>query len=229
MGPSLVPVDDDNKGSLEDIHQADCIVMFKVDLDEEIRVAGSLVKRAINQNGAKLILVDNGENSYDKHASLKLDLNRIDDSQIDEAKELFNQSSNPIVIYGTNANTQEVEELKLHCPNAKMLGLLPGANSKGLLNLGIAGNIQDAKAVYILACDDDLVDKSEYDFVLLQTSYLTPKAEKADVLLPSPIWAEKEGTFTNIDGKVQKVAKIIDAPDEVKANELVINSLSEKL
>ena len=253
MGPTVASVDG-REGALADIHDSDCVLMYKIDLDEEFRVVGSFVKLRVYKEDAKLVLVDDSENSFDEHATLKLKVERAAGSlnieMNDEAaeglharrtkrggeasfhntaKELLNQASSPVIIYGTNASAQEVEKLATLCENAKLVGLLPGANSKGLLDLGIDGSadIQNAKALYVLACDDELAEfnRGNADFVVLQTSYFTPEAEKADVLLPSPIWAEREGTFINMDGKVQKVAKIINPPDGVQANELTITRI----
>lgn len=231
MGKSLASIDLCD-GSPADIHSADCVVMFKIDLDEENSVVGSFVKRAIDQNDAKLILIDDGENSFDKHASLRLDLDHLAETheKVDAAKKLLAHAFSPVIIYGTNASSKEIEKLAAHRGNAKLIGLLPGANSKGLIDLGIDGkaNLQKAKAVYVLACDDELVGKFDQDFVVLQTSYLTPEAKNADVILPSAIWAEKDGTFTNIDGLEQEYTKIIDVPDGVLANEESLQRIAKK-
>jgi formate dehydrogenase (NADP+) alpha subunit len=47
------------------------------------------------------------------------------------------------------------------------------------------------------------------NFLVVQDMFLTETAKLADVLLPAASFAEKEGTFTNFEGRVQKVQRAI--------------------
>lgn len=49
----------------------------------------------------------------------------------------------------------------------------------------------------------------EAEFVVVQDIFLTETAEYADVILPAASFAEKDGTFTNTERRVQRVHKII--------------------
>jgi NADH dehydrogenase/NADH:ubiquinone oxidoreductase subunit G len=139
-----------------------------------------------------------------------------------------------VIIYSANTTADELETLLSLSGKTKLLGLLAGANSKGLFNMGINGkvDINSAKALYVLACDDELKGKfNRYnsDFVVLQTSHATPEMEDADVILPAEIWSEKDGSITNIDGLVQKVVKTIDSPEGVQSNRVTIEALDSKI
>jgi predicted molibdopterin-dependent oxidoreductase YjgC len=48
------------------------------------------------------------------------------------------------------------------------------------------------------------------DFLVVQDMFLTETAELANVVLPAASFAEKEGTFTNFEGRVQRVQKVIE-------------------
>ena len=48
-------------------------------------------------------------------------------------------------------------------------------------------------------------------FLVVQDIFLTETAEMADVVLPAACFAEKEGTFTNSDRRVQRVRKAVSA------------------
>jgi formate dehydrogenase major subunit len=48
------------------------------------------------------------------------------------------------------------------------------------------------------------------DFLVVQDIFLTETAKLADVVLPATSWAEKEGTFTNSERRVQMVRAAID-------------------
>jgi predicted molibdopterin-dependent oxidoreductase YjgC len=48
------------------------------------------------------------------------------------------------------------------------------------------------------------------DFLVVQDVFLTETAKLANVVLPAASFAEKEGTFTNFEGRVQQVRKVIE-------------------
>jgi predicted molibdopterin-dependent oxidoreductase YjgC len=48
------------------------------------------------------------------------------------------------------------------------------------------------------------------NFLVVQDMFLTDTAKLADIVLPAASFAEKEGTFTNFEGRVQRVQKAID-------------------
>jgi NADH-quinone oxidoreductase chain G len=48
---------------------------------------------------------------------------------------------------------------------------------------------------------------SRLDLLIVQDIYLTETARMADVVLPANSWSEKDGTFTNLERRVQRVRK----------------------
>jgi NADH-quinone oxidoreductase chain G len=49
------------------------------------------------------------------------------------------------------------------------------------------------------------------DFLVVQDIFLTETAELADVVLPALGWAEKDGTYTNLERRIQLLRKAIDS------------------
>ena len=107
-----------------------------------------------------------------------------------------------------------------------------------LMEIMAAAGKGDIKALYImgenpLLSDPDLkhVEKElrNLDLLIVQDIFLTETAQMADVVLPSTSFAEKEGTFTNTERRVQRVRKIVDAPGEAKADWEIISELSTKM
>ena len=81
------------------------------------------------------------------------------------------------------------------------------------------------KAMYIigenpLVSDADLnhAEKSleRLEFLVVQDIFLTETARKADVVLPSACYAEKEGTFSNTERRVQRVRKAVEPPGDAR-------------
>jgi len=67
------------------------------------------------------------------------------------------------------------------------------------------------------------------DFLVVQDMFLTETARLANVVLPAASFAEKEGTFTNFEGKVNKVRKAVDAPGESLSDWEIILRLADKM
>jgi ferredoxin-nitrate reductase len=55
-------------------------------------------------------------------------------------------------------------------------------------------------------------------FLVVQDAFLTETAQLADVVLPSAMWGEKTGTFTNADRTVHLAEKAIDPPDGARTD-----------
>jgi predicted molibdopterin-dependent oxidoreductase YjgC len=62
----------------------------------------------------------------------------------------------------------------------------------------------------------------QLDFLVVQDIFLTETAVLADVVLPAASFAEKDGTFTNTERRVQRVRKAIDPVGSARADWQII-------
>ncbi len=96
---------------------------------------------------------------------------------------------------------------------------------KGLTIIEIMHAIEDdkIKALYIMGENPALSDPNlnrtrkaleSVDFLVVQDIFLSETAEYADVVLPSTCFAEKDGTFTNTERRVQRVRKTLAVPGQ---------------
>jgi formate dehydrogenase alpha subunit len=69
----------------------------------------------------------------------------------------------------------------------------------------------------------------QLEFLIVQDIFPTETAVMADVILPAATFAEKDGTFTNTERRVQKLNKAIDPPGQAKADWEIINVLSARM
>ena len=66
-------------------------------------------------------------------------------------------------------------------------------------------------------------------FIVAQASYASPVTDLADVVLPVEMWAEQDGHFVNLEGRVQAAHKALTAPDEVKSNVEALRAVAARL
>jgi formate dehydrogenase alpha subunit len=67
------------------------------------------------------------------------------------------------------------------------------------------------------------------DFVLVQDIFLNETGEYADVLLPAASFAEKDGTFTNSDRRVQRIQTAISLPGEARPDWEILCDLARRV
>ena len=111
-------------------------------------------------------------------------------------------------------------------PGLKVTDMIPKAHDGSLKALYIVGENP-------LVSDPDLnhAEKSidNLKFLVVQDIFLTETAQKADVILPSCCYAEKEGTFTNTDRRVQMVRKAVEPPGEALEDWKIICGIATRM
>lgn len=119
----------------------------------------------------------------------------------------------------------QVDDLK-DKPGLTVTEMMPGVEEEKIKALYIMGEnpvLSDPDKNHI----EKIFDK--IDFLVVQEIFLTETAKKADVVLPGTCFAEKDGTVTNSERKVQRVRKALDAPGEAKDDLWIISALSQKM
>jgi len=96
----------------------------------------------------------------------------------------------------------------------------------------------EVKTMYIMGEDPVLTDPdtnhvrhalSQLEFLVVQDIFLTETAKHADVVLPAACYAEKEGTFTNTERRVQRVRKAVEPPGQARPDWEIIVDLSARM
>jgi formate dehydrogenase alpha subunit len=67
------------------------------------------------------------------------------------------------------------------------------------------------------------------DFLLVQDIFMNETGEYADIIFPATSFAEKNGTFTNTDRRVQMIRPAVKAPGEAKDDWEIISTLGKKI
>ena len=70
---------------------------------------------------------------------------------------------------------------------------------------------------------------NKVDFIVMQDAFMNETARFADVILPAAVFAEKEGTFTNSERRIQRVRKAVDPPGEALPDWEILIMLANKM
>jgi formate dehydrogenase major subunit/formate dehydrogenase alpha subunit len=67
------------------------------------------------------------------------------------------------------------------------------------------------------------------EFIVVQEIFFTETGHFADVILPAASFAEKEGTFTNTERRIQRVRRAVPSPGEAKPDSWIIAELARRM
>ena len=115
---------------------------------------------------------------------------------------------------------------------------LPETTGLGLSQIVEAAGNGDLKAAIVVGnspnftngrLGDALEAFSKLDLLVVHETFLTPLAQRADVVLPRTTFAEKDGTFTNLERRVQRIKPAVSRNDSAPAEGWVLTQLAELL
>jgi len=114
----------------------------------------------------------------------------------------------------------------LHMAASRMGGLMLGWAQPG----GIA-DLVAAKPKLLFALGADEVDFAKFDgsFKVFVGHHGDKGAAAADVILPAAAYPEKNGTYVNVEGRVQMSDKAVFAPGDAREDWSILRALSEVL
>ncbi len=115
---------------------------------------------------------------------------------------------------------------------------LPAAPGLTTIEIGDAAGRGEVRGMYImgenpLMSDPDLHAAREHfenlDFLVVQDIFMTETAAIADVVLPASSWAEKDGTYTNTDRRVQRVRPALPPPGQARQDWAIVADLAHRM
>ncbi|MBK8905575.1 MAG: NADH-quinone oxidoreductase subunit NuoG [Anaerolineaceae bacterium] len=148
------------------------------------------------------------------------------------------------------------EEARAGRPNNGLIPVWPHNNTQGAWDMGIhpalepgykavanpgmsaaemyaAAQSGELKAMFVLAADpigDGLMaDRGKLDFLVVQELFLTETAAQADVVLPAQSWAEREGTFTSGERRVQRYYPAIQPVGDARPDWQILAQIGERV
>jgi len=100
----------------------------------------------------------------------------------------------------------------------------------GALDLGFVGGRMDgAEFVYLLGADELEMAKLGRAFVVYQGHHGDAGAHRADVILPGSAYTEKDATWVNTEGRVQRGFRATFPPGDAREDWTIIRALSSAL
>lgn len=216
--------------SIEELEHAKTIISVGMDLPNDQPIVYLRVHKGVRRR----------KNTWHKAGTLAEGLQKL--------------TEGAVLLLPHNLTPAEYDLAKLMCEqaSAKLNILLPDSNSWGAPEAGAlpgesgldtGGILQAAadghmKLLYILGADPvvryhdpALAQKAlqRAELTVVQELFLTETAKRADLVLPAASFAEKDGTFVNIEGRHQKIQAAINPPGKARPDWRILADLIARL
>ena len=109
------------------------------------------------------------------------------------------------------------------------LGLLPGEGGRDVSGILAGAKAGEIDVIYLLGADEIETSGLSDAFVIYQGHHGDNGAHIADVILPGAAYSEKNATWVNTEGRVQRGSRAVFPPGEAREDWTIIRALSEVL
>jgi NADH-quinone oxidoreductase subunit G len=225
---------------LSSLDNADVILLIGTNPRLEASIVNARIRKAVKL-GAKVFSIGNpGDLTY-KIDFIGDNLGLLDDiinNKIQISSEL-QKAKNPIFIIGESALTKNNSDYVVNsCKKIlKKIDKLSGLNilhqsaaTVGCLLLGVYTDeydrIFESDVIYLLGADEVKISKKNNQFIIYQGSHGGENSNIADVILPSAAFTEKDGTYVNMEGRIQKSYKSSFPLDGAKEDWKIFSELT---
>lgn len=109
------------------------------------------------------------------------------------------------------------------------IGFLPQKGGKSFAEIIAGTKSDDIEALFLVGVDefDARINVGWKTFVVYQGHHGDLAAQRADVILPSAAYTEKDGLYVNTEGRPQLARRVVEPPGEAKEDWAIIRALSE--
>ncbi|MBP9500922.1 MAG: NADH-quinone oxidoreductase subunit NuoG [Candidatus Promineofilum sp.] len=150
----------------------------------------------------------------------------------DEAVAHAGRKNSGLVPVWSHANTQGAWDMGIHPAYGPGYSAIanPGLDAAAIYSGAADGSLE---ALFVLGTDpvgDELLDgRGQLSFLVVQELFMTETAAVADVVLPAQSWAEREGTFTSGERRVQRYYPAIPPAGEARPDWQILAQIGERV
>ncbi|AHX05060.1 NADH-quinone oxidoreductase subunit NuoG [Ehrlichia japonica] len=244
---------------ISNIENADLCLLINTNIRLEAPIINARLRKRYLQGGfrvASLGLYNNFNYKVENLGNNCLVLDDILHERVPSFSELLKYAKNPMLIIGQDAligeNGNSIFTLAakiaekfnmlrndwngfnvLHKAAARVggldVGFVPNSNTNLISNIINGISSGEIEVLYLLGADEVEISPSESSFIIYQGHHGDRGAQIADVILPGAAYTEKNATYVNTEGRVQRTNIAVSPPGIAKEDWLIIKELSRYL
>ena len=214
-GRTAIPAPAGETMRIKEIDDARVIVVVASDLENDVPIIDLRVKKAVTKRGARLIVVNPEGVDLDRHPGTVHIRNEKGSAAAEVRKlashDLLKNPGGPVaILFGDGYGSEDMTELATACGDlaqqvgGKEMPLYRATNERGALAAGIAGwdKLDGVDTLFSWGPLPTAGIPSSVKFVAAWDHLPRPGYENA-VVLPAATFAERQGSYTNVEGTVQ--------------------------
>ena len=231
------------------IDETDLLILVGTNPKTENPVLNARIRKAVSINGLEVAVIGPANNltyNYNHLGNSIQTLKELADGTHPYSERLA-QAELPMIVVGSETLTRPDAKTIRNLVNdlASKSNLIneeeawngvnilhSEASRVGALDLGITPrkSMEDAKVVFLLGADNfDHSDIPEDAYVIYMGTTGDEGVYYADLILPASSYLEKQGTYVNMDGRVQQSRSAVSPPGFSRDDWMVLRALSEEL
>ena len=241
--------------TISSIEEADSLLIIGSQPRYEAALLDARIRKSWLANGMKIARIGGGDKASYPIEELGSEINIIDQiyKGNHSYNKVLEKSNKPLFIIGENVLNRKdgygvlgrIREIAkkykamsdkwnglaiLHYAASRVgaleVGFVPskkGLNTKDIKD-GVASN--QIKLLWLLGEDEVVLNDKHNSFIVYQGHHGDKGAESADLILPGSAYTEKDGTFVNTEGRVQRTNIAVSPPGDAREDWKIIRAFS---
>ncbi len=235
--------------NIANLGRGDTVLIVNGDIEEQAPLWFLRLRQAIVDRGAKLIIAHSRSTKMHRYASQILSYKDGDAAKWlatpDGALESVKEARNLVIVFGDEkldaANARALAGGLANLltaaghagkPGSGLLPLYPHGNTQGVFDqiFGSASPLHgDAAPVTWLMGVGDAAAAPKAAFTIVSELFMTDLARSADVVLPALSYAEREGSYTSADRRVQRFYRALAPTKDVMPDWLTVQDVARRI
>jgi NADH-quinone oxidoreductase subunit G len=214
-GRTALPAPTGDTLRIKEIDDARVIVIVASDTEHEVPIVNLRVKKAVSKRGAQLIVVNPDGVDLDRNPRTVHIRNEKGAAAAEVRKlashELLKNGGGPVaILFGDGLGNEDANDLAAACAElaakvgGKVMPLYRATNERGALGQGVAGwdKLDGVDALFSWGPPPAAGIPSSVNFVAAW-DHMPREGYDLAIVLPAATFAERQGSYTNLEGTVQ--------------------------
>jgi NADH-quinone oxidoreductase subunit G len=217
-------------------------------VEEQAPVWFLRLRQAVVDRGATLVMAGSRSTKMHRYARAihRYEPGRAPEWAQAQTADLVEDARNLLIVFGdehldgprARALAQSLANLLIETnhagkANSGLLALYPHANTQGVFDLVVSGQgsgvSEPTTDVAWMIGVGDGADAPQAKFAIVQDILMTELAKNADVVLPALSFAEREGSFTSGDRRVQRFYRALPPIANAKPDWWIVSEVAKRL
>ena len=201
---------------IKELDDAKVIVIVASDTEDDVPVVNLRIKKAVGKRGARLMVINPDGVDLDRNQHTVHIRNQKGSAAAEVRKlashDLLSNPGGPVaILYGDGHGSEDATDLAAACAElaaavgGKVMPLYRATNERGALAVGVAAwdSLDGVDALLVWGPPPTAGIPKSARFVAAWDHLARADYEHADVLFPATTFAERQGSYANLEGTVQ--------------------------